>query len=332
VRAIIVFFALIATVAGAYGGFLLMREVGPADLSNTYGYGGTADAPEGGGSLLQSRNFVRVKEALERELGPDARIQHLNVGPLDADATAMVGDRMVRVEVDLAGRSQQRDVGEASPGAGISPGKLDPDALDKINKAARKENDSSVESLTLQGSSREWSVEMLRGEPDSFIANLDGGGLRLSGEENPEPVGAGPDSMFRAKNLQRVLDAAAKEGTRVIDVSIWPERVSISLEKGGRQVRLDYGYEAQLTNRDVQALSGGQRGTVALSRIDAGAITRMARHREVKGLKNARYVLMQPAGVFGDKPMLLLYLPEGSDPPYVVADLKGRGLTWPGRG
>ena len=56
----------------------------------------------------------------------------------------------------------------------------------------------------------------------------------------------------------------------------------------------------------------------------------MARHREgVKGLKNARYVLMQPAGVFGDKPMLLLYLPEGSDPPYVVADLKGRGLTWP---
>jgi hypothetical protein len=331
-RAIVVFFGLIATVAGAYGGFLLMREVGPGDLSSSYGSKSTTTAKGDGSTLLQTRQFALVVQAIEREVGPDARIQHLNVEPLDADATAIVGDRMIRVEVDPYGRSQQRDVGEASPGAGITPGKLDPDAIDKITKTVRKESSEPVKSLTLQGHSREWTVYMERGEPDSFLANLDGGGLRLSGEENPEPVGAGPDSMFRAKNLQRVLDAAAKEGDRVIDVSIWPERVSISLAQGGRQVRLDYAYEAQLTNRDVQARTGAQRGTVALSRIDAGAITRMARHREVKGIKNARYVLMQPAGVFGPKPMLLLYLAEGSDPPYVVADLKGRGLTWPGRG
>ena len=257
-RALTVFFALLATVAGAYAGFAVMRAVGPGDRSNDFGYGAAAQAPPDGGTLLQSRNFARVVEALERELGADARIQNLDLELLEANATATVGDRLVRVEIDASGRSQQRDIGEATPTAGIAPSKLDADAIDKMTTAARKETGSPVNNLSLQGGTREWQVYMLRGEPDRLIANLDGGGLRLSGEPNPEPVGAGPDSMLRAKNLQRVLDAAANEGNRVIDLSIWPERVNVVLEKGGREVSLDYGYDAQLTNRDVRARSGAR--------------------------------------------------------------------------
>ena len=118
---------------------------------------------------------------------------------------------------------------------------------------------------------------MLRGEPDRFIANLDGGGLRLPDEANPVAIGAGPDSMLRAENLQRVLDAAGhKEGNRVIDVRhLARARERLAREGRRRQVRLDYGYEAQLTNRDVQ---GPQRRAArdgrALEGIDAGARSR----------------------------------------------------------
>ena len=58
----------------------------------------------------------------------------------------------------------------------------------------------------------------------------------------------------------------------------------------------------------------------------------MAKSKYVKGLKNAKYAILRPQGVFEDAPQWLLYLPEGSDPPYVTANLKGRGLSWPGRG
>ena len=100
---------------------------------------------------------------------------------------------------------------------------------------------------------------------------------------------------------------------------------------GNREVVLDYGYDAQLTNRDVRAHTGAPTKTVALEAINIRAIERMARHKEVGGLENARYVLLNPADVFSDKPTLSMYLPEGSDPAYVVADLQGHGLTWPGR-
>ncbi|MDA0168943.1 hypothetical protein OJ998_07590 [Solirubrobacter taibaiensis] len=327
-RALTVFFALLATLAGAYAGFYVMRELGPDDLTGQYGRGAaTID-----GNLMQSKNFVRVVEALERELGPDGRIQNLNVELLQADVTAVEGGRLVRVEIDAAGRSQKRDVGDSTPSGTMPVSKLDPKALDRITKAARKETGEPVEKLSLYGSSRQWNVDMLRGEPDSFIANLNGKGLRLSGEENPEPGGAEPDSLMRAKNFQKVLDAIGKEGNRVLDITLWPERASVVVEKDGRAVNLQFGFDAELTNRDVAALNGAQTESIPLKSIDPKALERMAKSKYVKGLKNAMYAILRPAGVFEDAPQWLLYLPEGNDPTYVTASIKGRGLSWPGRG
>ena len=188
-----------------------------------------------------------------------------------------------------------------------------------------------MESLSLYGGNREWRVEMLRGEPDTFIANLDGSGLRLSGEPNPDPLGASPDSMMRAKNFQKVLDAIGKEGNRVLDITLWPERASVVVEKGGRAVNLNYGYDAELTSRDVAALNGAQTESIQLKSINPKAIERMAKSRYVKGLKNAMYAILRPAGVFEDTPHWLLYLPEGNDP--TVRDARAsRGAACPGPG
>lgn len=324
-RALAVFLGLIATVAGAYGGFLLMREVGPGDLSNSYGRGDAAIT----GNLMQSENFARVKEALERELGADGRITNLNVELLQATATAIEGKNRITIRIDAAGRSESNVFDEAEPTGTMPVSKIDVDAVDVIRAAAQKETGEPVKSLSLYGGNRQWTVYMLRGEPDSFIANLDGKGLRLSGEENPEPIGAEPDSLLRAKNLEKVLDAAAKEGDRVVDLTVWPERASVVVESKGREVSLDYGFDAELTNRDVR--SGSGRASVAISRIDPKALERMAKSKHVKGLKNAMYAIFRSAPI-ENTPEWLLYLPEGSDPPYVTADAKGRGLSWPGRG
>ncbi|MDA0179039.1 hypothetical protein OJ997_01935 [Solirubrobacter phytolaccae] len=326
-RTLAVLLGLIATVAGAYGGFLLMREVGPGDLSNSYGRGTTAID----GNLLESRNFARVVEALERDLGPDGRISNLNVELLEATATGVVDGRRVSIRIDANGNSEKNEFGDALPTGTIPVSKIDPAALDVLREAAVKETGEPVKNVTLYGGNRQWTVYMLRGEPDSFVANLNGTGLRLSGEENPDPLGGAPDSLLRAKNLQKVLDAAAKEGSRLLDLTLWPERASVQVEKGGRAVSLQFGFDAELTSRDVNALNGAQTTSIPLSRVDARAVERMAKSKYAKGLKGAMYAILRPQPIEGT-PQWLLYLPEGSDPPYITANLKGRGVSWPGRG
>jgi hypothetical protein len=90
-----------------------------------------------------------------------------------------------------------------------------------------------------------------------------------------------------------------------------------------------------LTSRDLRAATGGETRSIALKDIDPAAPERMARtaRRAVKskGLADIQYVLLNSGFLPNDRPGLSLYLPPGSDPPYVAADLHGRHLTWPGR-
>ena len=332
-RALTVFFALLATLAGAYAGFYVMRELGPDDLTGQYGRGDAVIE----GNLMQSENFVRVVEALERELGSDGRLQSLNVELLQADATATVGDRMVRVEIDAGGRSQQRDIGDATPAGTLPVSKLDPRAVDRITKAAMQETGSPVESLALYGGNRQWTANMLRGEPDSFIANLNGKGLRLSGEENPEPAGAESDSLFRAKNLQLVLDAVAKEGTRVLDLTVWPERASVKVEKDGRAVSLNFGYDAELTSRDVSSLSGPRRhdppqahrrqgvGTHGQEQVREGPQEREVRDPAAPGRVRGR-AAVAPVPARGQRPAVRDREPQGARP--VLARARVVNAPW----
>ena len=38
---------------------------------------------------------------------------------------------------------------------------------------------------------------------------------------------------------------------------VWPERASVEVDSGGRAVSLNYGYDAELTTRDVRAPFSG---------------------------------------------------------------------------
>ena len=159
--------------------------------------------------------------------------------------------------------------------------------------------------------------------------------MRLSGEPNPEPVGAAPDSLLQKANLEKVLAAAKKDAqgaTKITDFDIRPERASFTFDTGTRQLELDYGYDAQLTSRDVSAKSGApSQGSVSFEQIDTSALARMARSKQVKSLGNVQYVLLNKPAFDGDKLGLSMYLANGSDPSYVMADLHGRHVTWPGK-
>jgi hypothetical protein len=330
-RALAILIGLIASVGAGYGSFLAARAVGPENRTNEFGFGDAALAPPGGGNLFQSKNFALVVDALKRELGPEGGVDYLNVELTKASATGRNGDQKLSIQIDASGRSKSSPIESPSISATVPVAKIDPAAIDNLVQAARAETGSPVESLALSGN-REWRVEMVRGEPDSFIANLDGGGLRISGEPNPVPQGAGEDSLLRAENLQRVIAAVAAEGAEsVIEFTVWPERVSAGYIKGRRAVGLQYGYDAQLYSRNVSAITGAPDKPVSVRAIKPEAIARMAKHPRVKGLKNVMYVILQGPDVFSEKPTLLMYLPEGSNPPYIVGDLDGRHITWPGK-
>ncbi|WP_028063048.1 hypothetical protein [Solirubrobacter soli] len=329
---------LVAALAGCYGAFVAMQAVGPKDQTDDFGFGDGATISPGGGDLFESKNFALVVAALKRELGPDGRISYLRVERTAANATGKVGDIERNVQIDASGRSRATDGDKADLRAWMPVSKLDPAAIDVMVREAQKQARALVETLNFQSNNREWNVDMDGGEPDAFIANLDGGGLRLSGEPNPVGIGATPDSLLRAENLEKVIAAARKEApadARVTGFDIRPDRVSFGLDTGGRTLTLDYGYDAQLTGRNLAAKTGAPTASVTWEQIEPEAIDRMARTANKvleQKLADVQYVLLNDSFAGDGKPSLLMYFKAGADPPYGVADLHGRHFTWPGRG
>ena len=88
--------------------------------------------------------------------------------------------------------------------------KFDPPAIDEIVPRRERQTRLAIRASTFQGNARVERWKWSDGEPDRFIANLDGGGLRLPGEPNPVGIGAAPDSLLRAENLAKVIAAARK--------------------------------------------------------------------------------------------------------------------------
>jgi hypothetical protein len=338
IRAFAALLGIVAALAGSVGAFAAIRAVGPKDRTGEFGFGKAATVAPGGGTLFQTRNFARVVTALKRELGPGASIANLDVKATDATGYGRAGGRVRIVQIDASGRSRTYDGGAATPAALIPIARIDPVAIDRLVRGAHRENPASLESLGLEGGTRQWSIELSDGDPDRLAADLDGHGVRLPGEPDPEPAGATPDSLLRAANLTRVFAAARKDisdSTRVTSLDIRPDRVTLEVKQGSRTLSLTYGYDAQLTEHRVSARTGADEGSVAFESLDPQAVERMARSAQrlahSKGLGDVQYVLLDLRGIVKQQPELALYLPSGHTPAYVVANLHGRGLTWPGR-
>jgi hypothetical protein len=330
---------LVAALAGSYGAYTAMRAVGPDNRAGEFGFGDAATISPGGGDLFAPGNFALVIAALKRELGDEGAVSYLRLERTEASATGKRGNTQIDVQVDASGRSQATAREKVDLAAWMPVTKFDPAAVDKLVRESQKEARALVDSLSFQSNNREWNVDMEDGgEPDAFIANLDGSGLRLSGEPNPVAAGATPDSLLRTENFKAVLAAARKEAgadAELISFDIRPDRAQFDFLAGGRQLSLGYGYDAQLTGRNVSAKPNGDVPTVKWDAIDPDAIERMARTANKllkQKLADVQYVLLNRSFIGEDKPALMMYFKNGADPPYGVADLGGRHFTWPGRG
>jgi hypothetical protein len=326
-RVLAALIGVLAALGGSYTAYAAMRSLGPENRVHEFGFGKAAKVPPGGGKVYETRNFRRVVTALRRELGPRGMLEQLTVQPDGASATGRVGGRSRSIAIDAAGRSRvYNESADLQPAALVPLARIDASAMDRMLRAVR----GDVTHITLDTAARTWGVHLSTGDAGLFIANLDGRGLRLPGEPSPTPEAAMPDSLLRAPNLTRVLAAARRavgNAARVRAADLRPNRVTLETERGGRILRLVYGYDAQLVQRDLSPLTGPG-SAVALEAIDARAVERMARgaRRELggHGLADAQYALLRDG-------QLYLYLRQGGPTPYVTADLHGRGLTWPGR-
>ena len=83
---------------------------------------------------------------------------------------------------------------------------------------------------------------------------------------------------------------------------------------------LDYSYGAVLTSRDIVPTRGPDTGSVGFEDLRPDLVERMARNAG-KDLADVQYVLLGLS--FDGPPELPLYLPEGNDPAYVRAPLRG---------
>lgn len=340
-RAIAALLGLAAILAGAYGGYWLQRELGPkAPTASAFALpgGGTRSEPAtavpGGGTLFEARNARRVLSGLQKAIGDDARVDYFDLRANQASAsTPPAGGKRLLLQVDAAGavsRTEIDDDAQRRPSIGLN--RIRAAAIAKIAAAADNQSDGTLESLSFSPASREWSVRMVDGEPDSFVANLDGSGVRLPGEPDTSPIGASSDSLLRARNIRRVLAAAKRDAgatARVTRMDWRALRVSIDFVKGGRALSLEYDVEAQLTRRDIGVKTPGK--TIRLSQIRPNAVERMAasakRRSRKLGLAKVDYVLLHPDGFFSGAPSWTIYFKGGT---YFFADLRGNNLRKPG--
>src|SRR3954462_1211969 len=148
-RALAVLVGLVATLVGSYGGYALARAAGPENRAGEFGFGDAALAPAGGGTLLQSKNFPVVVKALKKELGSEGGVSYLDLKLTEASANGKRADgREVNVQIDASGRSRATvtsDSGAERLTATLPVSRLDPAAIDKMTKAARKETGVPVE-------------------------------------------------------------------------------------------------------------------------------------------------------------------------------------------
>ena len=179
----------------------------------------------------------------ERELGPTAGSPPApELERTAARSPAVVGNRVIYVQIDASGRSRHR-VSETGRTARLVPlARLDAAAIDKIvARSAAPERARSVEGLSAPGQlrasgrSRWTAASRTASSPTSTAAAC---GSRTS--RTRCRIGAAPDSLLRAENLAKVLAAARKDapaGARVTDFDIRPDRVGVQLETGnGREL------------------------------------------------------------------------------------------------
>ena len=331
VRALAALVGIVAAFAGSYLAFGFIQSVGPDDRSDEFGYGEAATRPPG------RRLADRVRQLRAGRDGARARARRRR-------RAAVTERRAVRGQRDRPARRRSCATSKSTPPAARapataatptrprwsrSPASTRPRSTASWPRPARRSSASRSRATPASGTSTCAAASRTRTSPTSTAAAC---GSRAS--RTPSPVGAGPDSLLRAKNLERVAGRGAQGGHgRARRSTSGPTASRSSSTSGGRTLALDYGYDAQLTvarhPRDHRRAGDTGRSRRRSTRRRSSGWRAHPPRRRFQGPRG-RPVRAAPATIRAG--WSCSTSPQGSDPPYVVANLRGRGLTWPGRG
>ena len=246
-----------------------------------------------------------------------------------ANAIAQRDGGLRYVDVDASGRSRARDGDRADPAgaASRSPGSTRPRST-----ASPAKTGPAIERLTLQGGTREWNVDMRSASRTRTSPTSTAAACGCPASRTPSRSAPGRTRCCARRTSSASWPRRARRARRCVSLDVRPDRVSLELDADGRTLALDYGYDAQLTSRDIRATTGVPVKPVDLDTIDPRGDRADGPHRpprrRSKGLADVQYVLLSldPRG--------LLAVPRAgvATRPTWSPNLRGRRLTWPGRG
>ena len=243
------------------------------------------------------------------------------------------------VDIDASGRSRRATAIPRHPPRSVPVDRIDAGAIDRIVTAASGETSAPVEGLTLSGHARVERADdgrragPVRRQPRRRRSAAAGRG-RTRSRSAPAPT-----RCCAPENLKRVLDAAraATSGKARVSALDVPPGQRRAHDRERRRASPDAATTATTPSspRATSARAPARpRRPIALDDIDPARSRAVAqgRHgaRARRASRDVQYVLLSDRAR-RRPPGLLLYLPPGSDPPYVVGDLHGRRLSWPGR-
>ena len=314
-----------AALGGSLGGFEVMRNIGPENRAGDFSAG--ARVP-GGGNLHESAGFARVVAALKSAGG---RLIYLDVDQQSANGQVLRDGQRVNLQIDGVGRIDETG---SSPAAGVASmplSRIDARAIPRMVGAARREAGNAavkIESLYLDGGSREWRIDLEGGDVRTLVARLDGRGVRLQGEEDPSGAGSAPDSLLRTDGMRAVVAGIKREApkaSRLDGLTVYPSYAVTSVPSSAtRTLQLTIGFEGELRSRSLSPRSAAPTESISLSNVRPDIVNRMLRlgRRHFKGIKLTD-VMYLTSGTNGEQVTWNLYL-RGSR--YFQTDLGGRRL------
>ncbi|WP_320669709.1 hypothetical protein [Patulibacter defluvii] len=367
-RLVFGFLAFDIVIAAIVGAVLLIGSSG-GDSGSSGGttaiVDGGPDGPRQGDAqgMLSPKGTAQAFARLRGAMRPGERITNLSIRPDYLSATVAPGpDQPAR---SLTVREGEDDVLASTAGnngsdLGIALTAVDQAAPARLIAAARRgigpRSAATVNYVVLSGGREEgdppeWSV-YLEGTPsnESFwrgdahgqhvLRPGDGTPAPPEGQDGPgvRPFGLNETSLIRARNLRRALAAVRPllgSGARVTDVSVWPERVSVTSRR--RWVERRFTVDAAFGVERNGSSETNPRGGIDLGSVDVAAperaLDRLARRTRSDISGRINYLILDPPdGSFpGERTVWRIYL-QGGNPAtrYWSATRDGRRIGRPG--
>ncbi len=221
---------LVAAAAAAYGSYQLVSEVAP-DIDEVKS---TSDVPaqlrivEGDAkdSLLRKQNLQRVLDAIRKEYGAEAQLSNFRLAPSNVNVNVRKrdGSGAEIVIYNTKGKVDSKTNFPATSSRTFGVTKIKAGVPERIMGAVKEKSGNGISKVDYMVAHEniidgkvEWSVFLKDAEPNHYIANRDGSGVRVPGEVTTQAPGV-PSSgqpqtrVFTGEDARKINECIQNAG------------------------------------------------------------------------------------------------------------------------